>query len=103
MNPASRVSAIYNKLQQQSDANHVTTGVVWSTVLGIPIQSSRIDEDAVATALLTLGDEIELAQARLADRGCPADLYRTHYARLRAVASPTTLGTEWRSHKAGLP
>jgi hypothetical protein len=103
INPASRVSAISNKLLKHSDAKDVRLSAAWSEIFGIPTDNGRADEDAITTALLALRDEIELVQVRLSGKGCPEDLYTRHFSRVRSLASPTILGNEWRSHKAGLP
>lgn len=61
------------------------------------------DEDAITASLLVLRDEIELIKARLADKGCPSELYESYLRRVRNLASPTISGQPWKSHKAGLP
>jgi hypothetical protein len=48
-------------------------------------------------------NEIDLAQTRLLERGCPRELFERYFSRVRNIASATVLPQEWRQHKSGLP
>lgn len=102
MNPASRILALYDKAMSLADGTGVTLLQLWGSVFEVAKNANQADEDAVTARLMALRGEVDLASARLAERGYPSQLYANYFTRVRNLASATLLHQEWASHKRGL-
>lgn len=107
MNPAQRILDLYQsalKLPEKNENGHALNFLqMWGRVLGVSENPDHTHEDEVSAALIAVREELELTKTRLAESGCPTDLYSPHIDRIRGISSPTLLHQEWSGHKRGLP
>lgn len=102
MNPASRVLAAYDKAMHFNPRNGSRFLQMWGEVLGIAEKADHTNEDAITAGLMALRDEANLAMARLAEAGCPPQLYERYFNRVKEIASSTQLHQDWSKYKPGL-
>ncbi|MBT9488828.1 MAG: hypothetical protein IV093_15095 [Rubrivivax sp.] len=96
MNPAARLHRIYDKLVAQgNDAQMVQT---WADVFVID-KSGPHYEDDVTACVMALRSEIALTRKRLDEVGAPPKLTHPGFDRLRDVAAPGQLHSNWHAHR----
>lgn len=99
MNSAARLHSIYNKLVAQgNNAQMVRT---WADVFDIDKKSPHY-EDEVTACVMALRSEIVLTRRRLDEIGAPAILTSPGFERLRDVAAPGQLHSNWHVHRGNL-
>lgn len=98
MNSASRLLAIYDQLLKVGGGNDVAMIKRWAEVFALPHEGPRAEDD-VATCLLAMRSEIDLARTTLLHRGVPEDLLHPGFARLRQYCSTTALNAGWNSYR----
>jgi len=99
MNSAARLHTIYRKLLAQSDEGQMVS--VWGEVFGIDKKSPHYEDDVTAF-VMALRSEIVLTRRRLDEMGAPASLTSPGFERLRDVAAPGQLHTNWRGHRSNM-
>ncbi len=99
MNSAARLYRIYDKLAAQpNDFQLVQT---WADVFGIDKASPHCEDD-VAACVMALRAEIAFARQRLDAHGVPANLTSPGFERLRNVAAPGQLHSQWHGHRGNI-
>lgn len=99
MNSAARLRRIYDRLTTQN--NNARMVDVWANVFNID-QSSPNYEDDVTACVMALRAEILLARQRLDEIGAPANLTSPAFERLRDVAAPGQLHSDWNGHRGNI-
>lgn len=99
MNPAARLHRIYDKLVAQGD--DVQMVQTWADVFDID-KSGPHYEDDVTASVMPLRSEIALTRKRLDEIGVAANLTSPAFERLRAVAAPGQLHSNWHSHRGNI-
>lgn len=99
MNSAARLRRIYDRLAAQN--NNARMVDVWANVFNID-QSSPNYEDDVTACVIALRSEILLARQRLNEIGAPANLTSPAFERLRDVAAPGQLHSNWHGHRGNI-
>jgi len=99
MNSAARLHCIYKKLVAQNDEGRMV--VVWAEVFGIDKESPHYEDDVTAF-VMALRSEIVLTRRRLDEMGAPSSLTSPGFERLRDVAAPGQLHTNWRGHRGNI-
>jgi hypothetical protein len=94
MNPASRILAIYDKALSFQPGAGAPYLRLWGSVFGISDSADHTHEDEVVAGLAALRGEIELARARLLERGCPPQLFDRYFTTVKGIASPTLLNQD---------
>ncbi|WP_077002815.1 hypothetical protein [Variovorax sp. KK3] len=94
MNPASRLLAIYDNLV--SNSKDVQMVRVWARVFDIDSDSPTVEDELIA-CLVGLQKEVDFTRVRLNEHGVPPNLTDPGFARLRDVAAPARLHTNWSS------
>lgn len=96
MNSAQRLLQILDHLCQHQGKSTGTVGDVWAKTLRLKVAGAAELEDAVTLAIQAVRAEVDRVAADLAARGVSEGLYVSQLKRLKDVASPVRLRTEWR-------
>lgn len=99
MNSAARLRRIYDKLIAQSRNDQMVS--TWANVFDIDKTSPHYEDDVTA-CVMALRSEILFARKRLDDIGAPAKLTSPAFERLRDVAAPGQLHSNWHGHRGNI-
>lgn len=97
MNSASRILSIYDTAIQGTRNPSQSVLAVWQDTFRQVFGSTNIDEDEASLCLQTFRSEISLLETKLLEKNCPRELFENALQRIRTIASPLHLGTQWSS------